>query len=292
MPTESPIWLSRFDHLRLDSSEPLVMAQFYRDVMGMAFVQLDGDFYLVQGPSRRLLIGRGEKGAHPFSAWMVSHLDQLTALRKHAEQAGLKIEPCPSPLFEKNGFAVRDPDGRLAVFGLPASNLPAVADFGLAASRLPARLQHAVVATTRLEEMRAFYQGRLGFILSDTVYDNQEGEPLGKPTIHFFRADNEHHSLAVFTGSTSRHDHHCYETTCWNDLRDWLDFLGQLDIAPWWGPGRHGPGANLFFMIKDPDGNNIEISAELEVMSRVTPPRAWPNSRRMYNLWGTSWNRD
>jgi catechol 2,3-dioxygenase-like lactoylglutathione lyase family enzyme len=140
--------------------------------------------------------------------------------------------------------------------------------------------------------MRAFYADTLGFIISDTVYTHAEGEPIGQPHVDFFRADNEHHSLAVFTGSSDRYDHHCYETTCWNDIRDWLDHLGDLDIAPWWGPGRHGPGNNLFFMIKDPDGNNIELSAEIERMSRVVPARQWPNSRRMYNQWGVSWVRD
>jgi len=292
MPSESPIWLSQFDHLRLNSNNPLRMVDFYRDVMGMAPVQLDNDTYLLRGPGRKLVIGRGETGEHPYSAWRVAHADQLRTLREHALQAGLPIEPCPTPLFEQSGFAVRDPDGRLAVFGLPAGIMPPMPEIMLPAARLPARLQHVVVASTQLDAMRAFYQRQLGFVVSDTVYNNQEHEPLGQPTVHFFRTDNEHHSLAVFTGSTSRHDHHCYETTCWNDLRDWLDFLGQLDIAPWWGPGRHGPGNNLFFMIKDPDGNNLEISAEMEVISRVTPPRAWPNSRRMYNLWGTSWARD
>jgi len=37
-----------------------------------------------------------------------------------------------------------------------------------------------------------------------------------------------------------------------------------------WGPGRHGPGNNLFVFVHDPEGNWIEISAELE---QVTPDR-------------------
>lgn len=290
--TDSPVWPAALDHLRLDSPAPQALARFYRDVMGMAPAALSDDLVLAQGPGRRLLLGRGERGQQPFSAWRVEHADQLAALRHRLEAAGVPLLPSPTPLFDPDAVAVRDPDGRLAVFGLPVQPGPAAAT-GAAprAAALPARLQHAVVATTQLEPMRGFYADVLGFAVSDTVFTHQEDEPLGQAHVHFFRADPEHHSLAVFTGASARHDHHCYETTCWNDLRDWLDHLGDLDIAPWWGPGRHGPGHNLFFMIKDPDGNNIELSAELEVMTRVQPPRQWPNSRRMYNLWGTSWVR-
>lgn len=287
----SPVWTARLDHLQLDSHEPERLSAFYRDVMGMMPTRLADGRFLVAGPQRRLLLGRGDPNGHPFSAWRLAHAAQLAAFRAHAAARGIPVEPSPTPLFQDDAFAVRDPDGRLAVFGIPRpeSGSDARAD-GL--PRPPARLQHAVVATTRLQSMRAFYADELGFAISDTVYSGDEGELAGLPKVHFFRADSEHHSLAVFTGSAARHDHHCYETSCWNDIRDWLDFLGERDISPWWGPGRHGPGNNLFFMIRDPDGNNIELSAELETMVRTVPPRAWPNSRRMYNLWGASWVRD
>jgi catechol 2,3-dioxygenase len=52
-----------------------------------------------------------------------------------------------------------------------------------------------------------------------------------------------------------------------------------------WGPGRHGPGNNLFIFIEDPDGNWIEVSAELEVV-HDRPAVDWPHERRTLNLWG------
>jgi len=36
-----------------------------------------------------------------------------------------------------------------------------------------------------------------------------------------------------------------------------------------WGPGRHGPGNNLFVFIHDLDGNWVEVSAELEHVRRI-----------------------
>ena len=52
-----------------------------------------------------------------------------------------------------------------------------------------------------------------------------------------------------------------------------------------WGPGRHGPGNNIFIFITDPDENWIEISAELEVIyDRDTVD--WPQHPRTLNKWG------
>ncbi|MCY1561720.1 hypothetical protein D9M68_990210 [compost metagenome] len=52
-----------------------------------------------------------------------------------------------------------------------------------------------------------------------------------------------------------------------------------------WGPGRHAPGNNIFIFIVDPDGNWIEVSAELEVVYD-RPVREWPHVERTLNMWG------
>jgi catechol 2,3-dioxygenase len=89
-----------------------------------------------------------------------------------------------------------------------------------------------------------------------------------------------------------RSDHHAYEVDDWNAVRDWADHMSALHIKIWWGPGRHGPGNNLFFMIKDPHDNQVEISAELEHMPREMAARVWPLEERSLNLWGDGWIRD
>ncbi|HSA90446.1 MAG TPA: VOC family protein [Burkholderiales bacterium] len=153
-----------------------------------------------------------------------------------------------------------------------------------APSGLPGRLQHFVCATPRLPEMLEFYRG-LGMVESDRVLEAAELSAV------FLRSDPEHHSFAAFRAPESRPDHHCYETTGWLDIRDWADRMGRLRIPLWWGPGRHGPGNNLFFMIEDPDGHKVEFSAELELMPKDTPPRTWPHEQRTLNLWGSAWMR-
>ena len=104
--------------------------------------------------------------------------------------------------------------------------------------------------------------------------------------VAFYRTDEEHHSFAVFSAPEAGADHHAYETGGWTDLRDWADHFSNCDVRIWWGPGRHGPGNNLFFMIRDPHGDQIELSAEIERMPRETAARLWPAEDRTLNLWG------
>ena len=82
-------------------------------------------------------------------------------------------------------------------------------------------------------------------------------------------------------------DHHSYEAGEWDTIRDFADHFAARDIRLMWGPGRHGPGNNLFIFIEDPDGNWIEVSAELEVI-RDRPVKHWPHGERTLNLWGNA----
>jgi hypothetical protein len=58
-----------------------------------------------------------------------------------------------------------------------------------------------------------------------------------------------------------------------------------------WGPGRHGPGNNLFLFINDPDDNWVEISAELEIVNETRPVWNRPHEERTLNKWGQAFLR-
>jgi catechol 2,3-dioxygenase len=267
-----PLWPARLHHLRRDSPQPERLAKFYGDLLGDRVEPLGGEAWLVSGPARRMIVGRGKAGAVPYFALQMQDAAHLAAFARGFR----KVEPSPTPLFGSDAFALKDPDGRLVVFGTPGNDAHE--------SGSPARLQHFVCATAQLPEMIDFYRG-LGMVESDRVLDE---EALAAS---FLRSDPEHHSFAAFRAPEARPDHHCYETNGWLDIRDWADRMGRLGIALWWGPGRHGPGNNLFFMVEDPDGHKVEFSAELELMPKEMPHRTWPHEQRTLNLWGSAWMR-
>src|SRR5262249_20939028 len=156
---------------------------------------------------------------------------------------------------ERGAIAVRDPDRNRLVFGLRRAAEP------MAAQAPPARLQHVVLASPDAARLADFYATVAGFVVSDRVLDSAGGLRAA-----FLRSDHEHHSLAMFQAPESRLDHHCYEAGEWGFIRDWADRFAERDVPLAWGPGRHGPGNNLFLFIHDPDGNWVEVSAELETV--------------------------
>ena len=274
----APLWPARLHHLRRDSTEPERLARFYGELLDDRVEALPEAQWLVQGHGRRLIVGSGVKGAVPYFALALRDAGQLAGYAAELERLGVEREPSPSPLFSDSAFAVTDPDGRRVVFGLPAVTSESE-------SKSIARLQHFVCASVRVPELLAFYRDILGARESDRVLENEDLAAV------FLRSDPEHHSFATFRAPASRPDHHSYETGSWNAIRDWGDRMAKLRIPLWWGPGRHGPGNNLFFMIEDPEGHKVEFSAELEVMPQEAPYRSWPHEQRTLNLWGSAWMR-
>jgi catechol 2,3-dioxygenase len=266
------LWPARLDHLRRDSPQPERLARFYGELLGDRVLPLPDASWLVAGRGRRLIVGKGDAATVPYFALAMQDAAHLQGYRQRLA----KTEAFASPLLAEGAFSVTDPDGRRVVFGLARDCETA--------DGLPGRLQHFVCASERLPQMLDFYRG-LGMLESDRVL---EAEAIAAV---FLRSDAEHHSFAAFRAPQSRADHHCYETNGWLDIRDWADRMASLRIPLWWGPGRHGPGNNLFFMIEDPDGHKVEFSAELELMPKEMPPRAWPHEQRTLNLWGSAWMR-
>lgn len=278
-----PLWPARLHHIRRNSDQPQRLLTFFGDGLGLAAEEIGDKVWLLRGPERRLLVGHGAPGSLGFAAFVLERAEQLAALRRHLEAQGVALEPSPSPLLESEAFSVRDPDGTRLAFGLPPVGDE---EWSGTPGGLPGRLQHFVVASTRLDAMIAFYRDTLGMLVSDYVR-----EPGGAVTACFLRADPEHHCFAVFRAPAAGLDHHSYETRGWIDIRDWADRFAAMGVPLWWGPGRHGVGNNLFFMVEDPDGSKVELSAELEICPAEKAAGEWEHGPRALNLWGSAWMR-
>lgn len=279
MATPSPLWPARLHHIKITSDQPPVLLDFYQRVLDLEISEVTDGVWDLKGAERRFLIGRGARNGLAFSAFAIDDEARLKALKAYVEDQGIETAPGASPLFERaSGFSVLDPDGHVLTFGAPT-------DGATGGDRLPGRLQHAVKGTPNLEQVIAFWL-KLGFVLSDEVMDDK-----GALTAAFARSDEEHHAVAAFRTKDPRFDHFSMETKCWNDIRDWADHLATMRIKVGWGPGRHGPGNNLFFMLPDPDGNMVELSSEIELMERDMPARQWPHEEYTLNKWGGAWMR-
>src|SRR5713226_1735170 len=259
-------------HMTLESSDPARLADFYADAMDMTKRRLEGGDWICEGPLRRMLFTRGEDKKLGYAGFACRDAEGVAAIRARAKKGGVEILPSASPLFGPEAFAVRDPDRYLIVFGLGQQEQPR--------NGLRGPLQHLTLATEDPVALERFYVDQLGFLTSDYVRDAD-----GKILVCWMRSNHEHHTLACFRHAQQGIDHHSYEAGDWSVIKDWCDRMGDRRIPLMWGPGRHGPGNNLFIFVEDPDKNWIEISAELEVVND-RPVKIWPHGERSLNLWG------
>lgn len=263
---------ARLDHLCIQSPEPERLARFFERGFGMQAHPL-GTRWQCTGPDRHVLIETGSVNKTAFFAYGFSTAARLIAFRTVLSKRGVALQASPSPSFDTSAFSVVDPDGNVVVFGARGG---ASGD-----DALPARLQHIVFRSPNIDAMVSFYSEALGFTVSDRVKDES-----GVLRACFMRTDLEHHALAVFRAPEAKLDHHSYETRDWNDIRRWADHLAERRIPIFWGVGRHGPGNDLFFMVKDPDDNLVEISAEIEQCAADRQEGLWPHEQRTLNVWG------
>ena len=266
------------DHLALSSPDARSLGAFYERALGYRIEPMGDGYFAASGPARRLLLAPGEPRRLAYAGFVLDDPNELERLRVRAATADIAADPIDIPFFAKGAIAITCPDGNRFVFGLRESAPVG----GTEAGALPtARLQHLVMASRDAKMVSKFFSEALGFTLSDTVVDAQ-----GDVRTAFLRSSHEHHSFGVFLAPENGFDHHCYETTDWNAIKDWCDHMARQDIPIKWGPGRHGPGNNVFFFVIDPDGNWVELSAELETMPHERPAGVWPQERRTINSWG------
>jgi catechol 2,3-dioxygenase len=268
----------RLLYLQLGSPAPESLARFYAQIFG-ATAQKTADGWTCFGPDRCLLFSEGPANTLLSAGYAMTDESGIQSLKSRAAACLVAAPSIACELFEAGVIALRDPDGNRLVYGVPsACARPADAP--------PARLQHVVVGSTDVARLVSFYTTIVGVRKSDEVHDDDGGLRAC-----FLRSDDEHHSFAVFRTPKNRLDHHCYELPDWNGIRDWGDRLAAHRIPVKWGPGRHGPGNNLFLFFHDPDGNWVELSAELEVVSPQRPVGIWRHEERTLNSWGRAYLR-
>jgi catechol 2,3-dioxygenase len=268
---------ARLHHLRLASPQPERLARFYSDALGMTMTR-DDQSWVCRGNSRCLVFQPGEAKSLVSAGYAVSDGHMLDGLRARLDNGQVAVETIPTALFAK-ALTFHDPDGHRISYGIEV-------DDSSCADQPIARLQHLVIGSTNAARMVDFYTNIIGLRESDRVEDDG-----GDLRTSFMRTDDEHHSFAVFQTSENRIDHHCYELEDWNAIRDWGDRFAAKRIPIKWGPGRHGPGNNLFMFIHDPDGNWVELSAELKIVQPEESMGRWRHEEHTLNSWGQAFLR-
>lgn len=270
-------------------------AGFYARVLGMVQHDdlADGGIRMGWGIGHHvvdLMPGTAPEAELAHYGFEVKDVGGIEGIAERLMAAGIEFQPLDPAMLDAGvgkaeGIVVRDPDGTpVHLHTRVRRQGENAADTG----RRPIKFQHTTVGTPDVGPMVDFFVGILGFRISDQLADGR---------FCWLRSDRDHHTLAIVNVGASRLDHYSYDLAEWGDFKAWCDRLTELDVPVAWGPGRHGPGNNLFVFFDDPAGTHIELSAEMEKFydDRVEyTPRRWSPIPQSVNLWGgqlPSWRR-
>ncbi len=173
-------------------------------------------------------------------------------LYEHVSRHGHPTDGAPRPLARPGGgygFGFKDPEGRnFAV-------MCEVADHPDAASRpdRPTKLSHVNLNCRDNDATFAFMRDALGFRLSDQTRQ-----------FRFIRCNRDHHSLVIGFNDAATLNHIAFEMPDLDSVMRGIGRMRDNGYSVEWGPGRHGPGNNVFNYFVGPFDIVIEYTSDVQ----------------------------
>ena len=213
-------------------------------------------------------------GAVTFSATG----EELERIRARATAAGARLGSARA-IDEPgggSGFLLEGPEGqvfRVVTGDGRVGKRPAERD-------RPLQVTHVVLNVRDREACTRFLVEVLGFRLSDRTR-----------FMNFVRCDSVHHSIALAQSDISSLNHIAFEMADLDAVMRGVGRLKDAGFPPVWGPGRHGPGNNVFAYFATPFGAICEYTSEVQRIGedyRVGAPEDWKWPPNRVDHWGVS----
>ena len=221
---------------------------------------------VTQGPARAVI-----------SATLIGSRAEVEAVRKRAEKAGLRHGPWMN--FDEpgrgEGFYVAGPEGEPYRFVVERDAAPAALP---AEAARPIQVAHVVFNTRDREAASRVLTDTLGFKLSDRTR-----------VMNFLRCDDLHHVVAYADSKQATLNHIAFEMQDADAVMRGMGRLKDAGYASVWGPGRHGPGNNVFAYFVGPFGACVEYTAEIQRVDDSYPtgtPDSWKWPPGRTDHWG------
>ena len=232
---------------------------------------------------QRLLVEQSDGEGAAFFGWEVADAAALDALGAHLERHEVRFTRGDRALCAERHVTdlirFNDPVGnRLEVFHGPATASdpfkPGRAISGFRTG--PLGMGHAVLHTTRIDEIMPFYRDILGFKLSDYI--------LRPFRAFFFHVNQRHHSLAFLETGKSGIHHLMVETSYLDDVGQAYDLALAKPEMIGTTLGRHANDAMTSFYSYSP----AKFMFEYGWGGRTIDPANWTSHERTEgpSIWG------
>lgn len=259
----------RLRSVELEIPEVAPAAEFLERIWGLT----------AAGSAGRARFFRGT-GDHPYILSLTPAKSPAVAAvtfsgaREELERIG-KIDQTFDVPGGGRGLEIRGPEAQAYRFIVEGETPAPVID-----REKPIQLTHAVINTTDVEASERFAVERLGFRVSDRTAH-----------MRFVRCNRKHHALAYAKSDLASLNHIAFEMPSLDAVMRGIARLREAGYEPVWGPGRHGPGNNVFGYFIAPYGGVIEYTAEVSEVDddyKVGGPEDWKWPPGRIDHWGVS----
>lgn len=201
----------------------------------------------------------------------------VDALHRQIAAAGAK-SGAPGQLSAPGGgygFACKDPDGRNLAFVTDCADHADAAD----QPDRPRKIVHVNLNTRDFDASLKFFTQALGFRVID------DNAPLW-----FLHCDNSDHcSIVLCKMSLPTLNHVAFDMPEFDSVMRGMGRMKDNGYPIEWGPGRHGPGNNVFAYFCGPDEVPLEYAAEVLQVDDSYQPRPsdyWKFKPGRSDQWG------
>lgn len=253
---------------------------FYTRVWGLSVADRSAATLWLRGSGTDPHLLALHAGARPAMRSMTFRLGQaadLDRMRSALVAAGARIDREIGDIQDHGGgtgLVARDAQGR--VFRLVQNDARVAA--AVNAGNVPERLAHVNLNSQVVDRDVAFFTGSLGFALTDR-----------SKMMAFVRTNADHHSVVIADAPVDTLNHVAFQLPTWEDVMTASGRMIDNGFGIGWGPGRHGPGNNVFAYFVDPFGFVVEYTADVLQVDGDYPvgrPEdwVWPTGRT--DQWG------
>ena len=255
---------------------------FFEKVWNLIPVAAEGGVHYLRGsgPFHHILsVRRTPKPCVIRMTFDAADRATVDALHAQVKAHGLATIDPPAPLRNPHGaygFGFKDPEGRNVAV------VCGVADHAERADQpdRPRKLSHINLNADASDATIACLREALGFSLSDTT-----------KRLRFLSCNSDHHSVVVgFSGGPTL-NHLAFEMPDLDAVMRGAGRMRDNGRPIEWGPGRHGPGNNVFCYFLGPEDFPIEYTSEMQQIDSAHRPGMpenwiWPPGR--LDQWGIS----
>jgi catechol 2,3-dioxygenase-like lactoylglutathione lyase family enzyme len=253
-------------------------AAFLTDIWGMAPAGVVGQTHYLRGSGSFPYLVALEESADDYvrSTTFTCAPERLEQLKASVAAAGLPAAPVTSnDPGGGHGIVVELAEGELFRFLTDAQEVAPIEG-----ADLPVKLTHVVFNSADAEATGHLVEDALGFRVSDRTKG-----------MVFVRCNDSHHSTAFARAGFASLNHIAFEMADMDAVMRGIGRLRDQHMVPAWGPGRHGPGANVFAYFIAPFGPVIEFSTAVEKVPddyQAGAPEDWTWPEGRIDQWGMS----